>query len=473
MTTWNEVKDDKNFIKILDHGFVGLLDHMGSDSDIANAARTSYAKGTKTVRDDEKLIRYLVKHEHSSPIEMGELKFLIKVPMFVARQLIRHRTCLSGNTKLHFELDNELFETEISKIFNLFTDDNNNSFKEHVKKMKLYYFNEETKEKEICHITDIWQSGEKETYQIILENGYTITMTDNHQCLTDKGWLELKEFVNFEENTFSAKMCVITENNNEFVAIKSVQSKGKEMTYDLTVDNKFHNFIADGFVVHNCNINEVSARYSIMPNEIYIPDLEHIQPQALDNKQGRSGEMDINTKMLVQDSIKNNANKSYQLYEHLIDNVEVSEPTDEYNFGDDYEGIAREIARTVLPVGTYTELVWKQDLRNLLHLIKLRLDPHAQYEIRVMAQAMYDLVEPLFPATVKAFDDYVRNAHKLSSMEFNIVKQLLSVFEVQDKWRDMINKDGLDKFLEDNNMSKREFNDFAKTFGLWNGKSND
>lgn len=311
MTTWSEVKNDPNFIKILDHGFVGLLDHMGDDSAIANAARTSYAKGTKTVRDDEKLIRYLVKHDHSSPIEMGEVKFLIKVPMFVARQLVRHRTA---------------------------------------------------------------------------------------------------------------------------------------------------------------NINEVSARYSILPKEIYIPDLDHIQPQSKDNKQGRDGDMDVNTKILVQNSIRNNANKTYNLYEHLIDedNIDLDH---EYDFGDDFNGIAREIARTVLPVGAYTEMVWKQDLRNLLHLIRLRTDPHAQYEIRVMAQAMYDLIEPLFPATVKAYDDYVRNAYKLSAMEVEIMTELMNTSEVQDKWCDMLNKEGLDNFLEKRNMSKREFNDFCNKWGLWNGKS--
>lgn len=311
MTTWNDVKNDPNFIKILDHGFVGILDSMGKDSDIASAARTSYAKGTKTVRDDEKLIRYLVKHDHSSPIEMGEVKFLIKVPMFVARQLVRHRTA---------------------------------------------------------------------------------------------------------------------------------------------------------------NINEVSARYSVLPNEIYIPDLEHIQPQAKDNKQGRSGNIDINTTIMVQNSIRNNANRTYDLYEHLIDEVENTDPNDEYDFGDDFGGIAREIARTVLPVGAYTEMVWKQDLRNLLHLIRLRTDPHAQYEIRVMAQAMYDLIEPIFPATVKAYDDYVRNAHKLSAMEVEIMTELMDTFEVKDKWCDMINKEGLDNFLEKRNMSKREFNDFCNKWGLWNGK---
>lgn len=233
-------------------------------------------------------------------------------------------------------------------------------------------------------------------------------------------------------------------------------------------------FVARQLVRHRTvSMNEVSARYSVMPNEIYIPDLEHIQPQAKDNKQGRAGEIDINTKIMIQNSIRNNANKTYELYEHLINDVQISDPNSEYEFGDDFGGIAREIARTVLPVGLYTELVWKQDLRNLLHLIKLRTDPHAQYEIRVMAQAMYDLVEPLFPATVKAFDDYVRNAHKLSSMEFDIVKKLLSIFEVQDKWRDMINENGLDKFLEEHNLSKREFSDFTNTFNLWNGKNDE
>lgn len=298
-------------IDILDYGFVTLLDHMGSDEDIANAARTSYGKGTKTVRDNERLIRYLVKHDHSSPIEMGEVKFMIKVPMFIARQLIRHRTC---------------------------------------------------------------------------------------------------------------------------------------------------------------NINEVSARYSILPNEIYVPELELIQPQAVDNKQGRAGSFTQTQQQYIQDRLKDHSDSAYTFYEQLIDETENTEFDID---GEEFPGIAREIARSVLPIGTYTQLVWKQDLRNLLHLIRLRTDPHAQYEIRVMAQAMYDLIQPLFPATVKAYDDYVRNAHKLSAMEVDILSDLLNIFEVKDKWCDLIQNEGLKEFLENRNMSKREFNDFTNKWGLWDGTDSE
>ena len=105
MTDFTEVLNDPNYKKVLDKGFVGLIDHMGCDHDIAKSARVSYGAGTKSVRQDTGLIRYLVKHDHTSPIEMGEVKLHVKMPMFVARQWVRHRTaCLSGDTILSFSL---------------------------------------------------------------------------------------------------------------------------------------------------------------------------------------------------------------------------------------------------------------------------------------------------------------------------------------------------------------------------------
>ena len=230
-------------------------------------------------------------------------------------------------------------------------------------------------------------------------------------------------------------------------------------------------FIARQLIRHRtCNINEVSARYSILPNEIYLPELDQIQPQSADNKQGRAGEFTTTQQQYIQDRLKKHSDDAYNFYEQLIDETDNSEFDID---GEEFPGIAREIARSVLPVGTYTQLVWKQDLRNLLHLIRLRTDPHAQYEIRVMAQAMFDLIQPLFPATVKAYDDYVRNAHKLSSMEVDLISELLNTFEIQDKWNDMIENEGLNEFLEKRNMSKREFNDFTNKWGLWDGKNDE
>lgn len=305
MTTWNDVKNEDNYIKVLDHGFVGLIDSMGSDEAISKAARLSYGKGTRAVSQDKALIRYLVKHEHNSPIEMGVLKFHIRVPIFVDRQITRHR----------------------------------------------------------------------------------------------------------------------------------MHSK-----------------------------NELSLRYSEASDDFYLPELENIQPQSLDNKQGREGTIDIETKQKIQDLMGQQQAASFQLYTELLGNYDAEDEGKEHVLGDDFGGIAREIARNVLPVTTYTEYVWKQDLRNLLHLVRLRTDPHAQYETRVAAQAMYDLIQPLFPITIQAFEDYIKNAVKLSSMEFGIIGKII---EKSSDFKNIFNEmvesaGGVSEFCKLENLSKREYTEFCK-----------
>lgn len=300
MTDISEVINDKNYIKVLDKGFVGLVDHMGSDADIAKSARVSYSNGTKTVRQDAGLIRYLVRHEHSSPIEMAEVKFHIKMPMFVARQIIRHRTS---------------------------------------------------------------------------------------------------------------------------------------------------------------SINEVSARYSEMVDDFYIPELENLQPQSKVNNQGRSGSFDIDQAQKYQDMIKQACYDSYQTYKELI------RPLDEEN-GE--LGLARELSRMVLPVNLYTEFYWKQDLRNLLHLIKLRADSHAQWEIQQYANAMYNLIQPLYPETIRAFDDFKRNTTTITSYEKELLKLVLkedgvnfdSKVENHIRWHYSSRK----MFLEQWNISERELKEFKNTW---------
>lgn len=239
-----------NEIKCLDHGFIRLLDVMGDDTAIVQAARVSYGKGTKTVSKDRGLIRYLMRHEHTSPFEMVEFKFHCKMPIFVARQWIRHRTA---------------------------------------------------------------------------------------------------------------------------------------------------------------NINEISGRYSILPTEKYIPETGNISFQSDDNKQGRSEEKvpdDIIRSSL--DLIKESYEVSEKAYHELLE-----------------KNIAREISRICLPLGQYTEWYWKIDLHNLLRFLRLRLDQHAQMEIRVYAEAMRDLIKPIVPLTWEAFEDYSLNAYRFSGPEMDIIKMLV------------------------------------------------
>lgn len=275
---------DLNYIPVLDHGFVGLVDSMGSDQSIVRAARVSYGQGTKSISDDRNLIRYLMRHDHTTPFEMCELVFHIKLPIFVMRQLVRHRTA---------------------------------------------------------------------------------------------------------------------------------------------------------------SMNEYSARYSVVTDEFYIPDAEHIKPQSLDNKQGRSGNFDLELSDKIRSDMSDIWLQNYKVYETYIN---------EY-------GLARETARTVLPVGGYTECYWKANLKNFLHMIRLRADSHAQYEIQEYAKAMYNLSKPKFPIAIESFEDYQMNAVKFSRMELRMLQDYAHSNMSFDVW---IGQNGGAKNVSVKyNLSQRELTEFA------------
>lgn len=241
---------DKEF-KVLDHGFVRLVDYMGSDAAIVQAARVSYGEGTKKVSEDRALIRYLMRRRHTSPFEMVEFKFHVKLPIFVARQWIRHRTA---------------------------------------------------------------------------------------------------------------------------------------------------------------NVNEYSGRYSVMKEEFYIPEAKDIRFQSTVNKQSRSEEeVPDELKQRFIEFLQKTHAASYEEYQRLID-----------------EGLARELARIGLPLSLYTEWYWKIDLHNLFHFLRLRLDPHAQLEIRQYAHVMADMVKVVCPLAYEAFMDYSFNALSFSGPELKVLKAHLS-----------------------------------------------
>ena len=259
------------YVHALDHGRVALLDVMGCDEDIANAARISYDGKGKSA--DRGLIRYLLHHKHTTPFQMAEMKFEVKMPIFVARQFMRHRTA---------------------------------------------------------------------------------------------------------------------------------------------------------------SINEVSARYTELPGEFFIP--EELMIQAKDNKQGRSEERLPADDMYIAE-MSADAQKAHNKYKALLD-----------------EGVSREIARTMLPISIYTKFIWKMDLHNLMHFLHLRLDPHAQEEIREYAEIIENFVKMYFPITHEAFVDYVRDSYTCSKMEVNLVKQLL---------KDVPKIDNMGTQL---GMTEREIKEFRERF---------
>lgn len=238
---------------VLDHGFVRVIDYMGDDSAICQAARVSYGKGTKAVSNDAGLIKYLMRHWHSTPFEMCEIKLHVKLPVFVARQWIRHRTA---------------------------------------------------------------------------------------------------------------------------------------------------------------NVNEYSARYSILDREFYIPAPDHLNAQSVINNQGRGELLQGEEAARVLDILKTDSNRNYDNYQSMISD-------------DGQDGLARELARMNLPANIYTQWYWKIDLHNLFHFLRLRADPHAQYEIRVYAEAICKIVADWVPAAYDAFQDYRLGGVQFSGKGMEVLRRLL------------------------------------------------
>ena len=240
-------------IPVHDHGLVALVDTMPrlvpegqtADSAIVQAARVSYGEGTKKISEDRGLIRYLLRHRHTTPLEMIEFKFHVVMPIFIARQWIRHRTA---------------------------------------------------------------------------------------------------------------------------------------------------------------NVNEYSARYSVVPDRFYIPSTDNIKQQSTSNRQGGDQPIDAVTANEFLDYL-DNCHTQYTEYQKLLD-----------------KGVSRELARIGLPINAYTEWYWKCDLHNILHFLSLRMDSHAQQEIRDYANAMFALIKPIVPITCEAFTDYRLEAMQLTRLEIEAVR---------------------------------------------------
>jgi thymidylate synthase (FAD) len=273
---------------------------MGSDGDIADAARVSYGKGTRAVSDNRNLIRYLMRHKHTSPIEMASVKFHLKLPIFIMRQLIRHRTA---------------------------------------------------------------------------------------------------------------------------------------------------------------SVNEYSGRYSVMSDDFYVPEVEYIKPQSQTNKQGSDGELSDSWKDKYKQIIEDITLRTSIAYKALV----------EPGFGP--LGLSRELSRIVLPVSNYTECYWKIDLHNFFHFCRLRMDSHAQQEIRDYAIAMYELVKPHFPIAVEAFEDYSLESKSFSRMEMDVLKYAFDTLaEVQNYsgYDGYCNKitDHIDNIskTKDFGLGKREWTELKEKF---------
>ena len=274
-------------IPILDHGFIRVVDYMGNDTSIVQAARVSYGKGTKKVSTDAGLIKYLMRHWHSTPFEMCEIKYHVKLPIFIARQWIRHRTA---------------------------------------------------------------------------------------------------------------------------------------------------------------NVNEYSARYSILDKEFYLPAPENLAAQSKINRQGRGEILEGEQAKKVLELLKSDAEQTYSNYEMML-----NERYDGSVIDDKEVGLARELARMNLTLNTYTQWYWKTDLLNLMNFLRLRADHHAQFEIRAYADAMLDTVKRWVPITYEAFLDYRVGGTEVSAKGKSVIQNLIKGEQVS---------------AEQSGLSKREWNELMEVFDL-------
>jgi len=274
-------------VPVLDHGFIRVVDYMGNDTSIVQAARVSYGKGTKKVNTDAGLIKYLMRHWHSTPFEMCEIKYHVKLPIFIARQWIRHRTA---------------------------------------------------------------------------------------------------------------------------------------------------------------NVNEYSARYSILDKEFYLPESKNLAAQSQNNRQGRGGFIEGEQSKKILDLLKKDAEQTYNNYEMML-----NERYDGTVIDKNQTGLARELARMNLTLNTYTQWYWKTDLLNLMNFLRLRADHHAQYEIRAYADAMLDTLKKWVPITYDAFMDYRVGGTEVSSKGKLVIQKLIKDEEIS---------------IEKSGLSKREWNELMIAFDL-------
>ena len=274
-------------LPVLDHGFIRVIDYMGNDNSIVQAARVSYGKGTKKVSTDSGLIKYLMRHWHSTPFEMCEIKYHVKLPIFIARQWIRHRTA---------------------------------------------------------------------------------------------------------------------------------------------------------------NVNEYSARYSILDKEFYLPKLDNLAAQSKSNRQGRGETLSGDQAKKVLNLLKGDAERTYENYEQIL-----NERYDGSIIDEEKMGLARELARMNLTLNTYTQWYWKTDLLNLMNFLRLRADHHAQYEIRAYADVMLDTLKKWVPITFESFMDYRVGGTEVSSKGKKILKNLINGEKIS---------------IEDSGLSKREWNELMNSFGI-------
>lgn len=632
MTKQSDIISDSKYLPVLDHGFVGLVDHMGSDAAVVQAARVSYGDGTKTVREDRGLIRYLMRHRHCYHPSMEVLTvqgwkrwdacgaretFLVPDPktrsyriemldvltfdadedMYVFEN-DRMSYCVTPDHKMWFRGKYQRDFTKVpvqsmskwgwfdplagySELGEIVGDGNprfrfigfflgdgsgqGNRVTFHLKKeRKKQYLRELLAELGLPHGERPSATYDDATVFTVPTPEFLLDWIDPQVRAASKsfpvdrlGALGMNDVVGLFDGLansdgsvkadraqlqFSSKsvalvdlfcalaarigfdahrtyaqdgMVACTAYTEGRTTLESRASYHRRERYvgkvfcattstgllavrggpdkfgfvcgntspfemcEVKLHLKLPIFVMRQLVRHRtASLNEYSGRYSEMTDEFYLPKLDAIMGQAADNKQGRGGEIDGRSRRGVQWLLTATYEHGFDTYRTLLGEREgfhggapIYDAYDDFAgdplLAEDFPGIAREMARIALPLANYSELYWKQDLHNLLHLLKLRADGHAQYEIRVYAEAIYQIVKPLFPLVVEAWEDYVRDARTVSRMEVDLLRELLAHDAVKTTLAGLIDGAGGDAALaESRGLSVRELREFVAAWGL-------
>ncbi|MBI5506505.1 MAG: FAD-dependent thymidylate synthase [Deltaproteobacteria bacterium] len=419
-------------LKVLDDGFVRVVDYMGADESIVQAARVSYGRGTKKVHEDRGLIRYLMRHWHTTPFEMCDIKLHVRVPMDCWRQWIRHRTaCLAEGSEVYFDVEGgadsrggQICKRRIEDLWEEFHRGGAGKGE-----MRVRHLDESSLRIDNTRVVDVHKNGRKPVFAMVLQDGKRIEATRDHRFLFAQGWRTLAEATGLAEcgglATWNRGDHWVYVNGIEIAAAPGLEPRprggshvyaklvriarfeyvGERETYDVEVEGPHHNFIANGIVTHN-SVNEYSTRYSIAIDASQRTGEREWRMQAGGNRQGSEGFFDVATGRTLTAREAELQSLARTVYQERLD-----------------LGVAREQARKDLPLSTYTEAYWKVNLHNLLHFLRLRMDPHAQDEIRDYARVIGEqIVARWCPITWEAFLDYQVSASSLTRLEQAVVR---------------------------------------------------
>ena len=467
------------YYPVLDHGFVALVDYMGSDESIEHAARVSYGYGTRKRSATRGLIRYLRRHLHTTPSEMVELKFHCAMPMFVARQWVRHRTaCLAEGTEVFFDLPGaeargrrQLYKLPIEEIWRRFQptrnrtrpDKQRNPFhrRDRLRRMKLRQVNEDTLACQHTRIVDVYRNGPKPVFRMVLEDGKSIEATSDHRFLFGTGWDTLGRATGLRETGGRA----VWRHGDYFVYVNGAAEERPERRRSLagSIAGRELEFVErlGGPPVKSewvprpripwnrldkAKLVRIKRIEFVGERETYDLEVEGpyhnfvangiVTHNSINEYSGRYSLMPLlfyspdAENFSLQSSVNNQGREADAAPERLYGDAirrweEVRASASRAYAWMVQEDVARELARIDLPLSTYTQWYWKIDLHNLLHFLTLRVDDHAQWEIQEFGRVMAGMLKRVAPLSFEAWIDYQVCGDKLSRMEIEALARLL------------------------------------------------